>query len=79
MLYTLNINTRYCLVENGRSDKFPAGPSQFLRARMGRLDGERWGRGGGMGEEELKGTVGNEAEVRAPEYVPLDLQRWLAN
>ena len=46
---------------------------------MGRLDGERWGRGGGMGEEELKGTVGNEAEVRAPEYVPLDLQRWLAN
>lgn len=34
---------------------------------------------GGTGEEELKGTVGNEAEVRAPECVPLDLQRWLAN
>ena len=42
------------------------------------------GRGGeeeGRGREELKGTAGNEAEVRAPqtECAPLDLQRWQAD
>ena len=44
MLYAVNINIsdkdkcRHCLAENGRSDKFRAGPSQFLRDRMGRLE-----------------------------------------